>query len=117
MSSHRRGLFGWNDPARSLLIVTTGLFGSVLTWMSLAVPSGVVEVPPLSVDANSVPEPVLGALPGLGPVLSGRIIAAREVGPFTSIDDLDRRVRGIGAAKVASIGPFLRFDPPSNFHP
>jgi competence protein ComEA len=65
------------------------------------------------VDANTVPSEVLGALPGLGPALSGRIIEAREVTPFRTLDDLDRRVKGIGPAKVSAIRPFLRFDPTS----
>jgi DNA uptake protein ComE-like DNA-binding protein len=108
--SHGGNLFGWTGPGRALLILAVGLSGSVLGWMSLAVPSGALEFPELSVDANTVPQPVLGALPGLGPALSGRIVEAR---PLASLDDLDRRVKGIGPAKAAAIRPFLRFNSPS----
>jgi competence protein ComEA len=65
-------------------------------------------LPTLELDANSVPPEVLMTLPGLGPALSARIVEAR---PYLSIDDLDRRVRGIGPATVARIKPFLRFEP------
>jgi Helix-hairpin-helix motif len=105
-----RAIFGWDAPARGLLILSAATFGSALAWASSDPPVGEVDLPKLSVDANSVPMPVLGALPGLGPVLSGRIVEAREVRPFRSMDDFDRRVYGIGPAKVVALRPFLRFD-------
>jgi hypothetical protein len=106
-----RAIFGWNAPARGLLILVAATFGSALAWASSGPPVDEVGLPMLSIDANSAPMPVLGALPGLGPVLSGRIVEAREIQPFQSMDDFDRRVYGIGPAKVAALRPFLRFDP------
>ena len=53
--------------------------------------------------------PVLEALPGLGPALAGRIDEARANRPFRSLDDFDRRVKGIGPSKAAALRPFLRF--------
>ncbi len=62
---------------------------------------------PLSV--NLVPAESLTALPGVGPVLAGRIVAERERGgPFLDPDDLVR-VRGIGPATAARLGPLLDF--------
>ncbi len=52
-------------------------------------------------DVNSASEAELDSLPGIGPVLAARIIAAR---PFASADDL-RRVKGIGAKKYENIRP------------
>jgi DNA uptake protein ComE-like DNA-binding protein len=109
---------GWGSTERRLLIVLAVTLASALAWSS----SGMATVDPqrlpsLMVDANTVPMAVLGALPGLGPALSGRIVEARELSPLRSIDDLDRRVKGIGPAKVASIRPFLRFDPAPVSHP
>ncbi|WP_082573743.1 ComEA family DNA-binding protein [Cellulomonas sp. Root137] len=49
-------------------------------------------------DLNGADEAALDALPGIGPVLAGRIVAHREKGPFTSVDEL---------ADVAGIGPTL----------
>ena len=104
-----RPLFGWDFRARWLLIASALISGSALAWESSRPPLPVPDLPALSVDANSAPGPVLGALPGLGPVLSGRIVEAR---PFRSLDDFDRRVYGIGPVKVSALRPFLRFEPP-----
>lgn len=54
-------------------------------------------------DANAASEQELIALPGIGKILAGRIIAAR---PFQSADDL-RRVPGIGRKKYEAIRPFF----------
>ena len=52
-------------------------------------------------DVNAATLSELDSLPGVGPVLAGRIIAAR---PFKSADDL-RHVKGIGAKKYEKIRP------------
>jgi len=45
----------------------------------------------------------LEALPGVGPVLAGRIVAYREAhGPFVELEDL-LDVSGIGEAKLAAL--------------
>jgi competence protein ComEA len=51
------------------------------------------------VDINTADEKSLEALPGIGPALAKQIIAGR---PYKSVDDL-RRVKGIGAAKIATL--------------
>jgi competence protein ComEA len=43
-------------------------------------------------------------IPGIGPVMAGRIIAAR---PFRSADDL-KKVSGIGEKKYAAIRPYFQ---------
>ncbi len=107
----------WSGPARSLLIVAAVPLALRFVW---AVP---VDSPPpepwpaLAVDANTAPVPVLEALPGLGPALSGRIDQARTARPFRSLDDLDRRVKGIGPAKASGLRPFLRFPNPAERSP
>ncbi|GEK19502.1 ComEA family DNA-binding protein [Cellulomonas xylanilytica] len=50
------------------------------------------------VDLNTADATVLDSLPGIGPVLAERIVAHREDGPFTTVDEL---------ADVAGIGPTL----------
>ncbi len=59
------------------------------------------------VDLNRATADELTRLPGIGPVLAARIVAARDArGPFSSVDDL-RRVSGVGAAKLAGLKEFV----------
>ncbi len=105
---------GWGAPERSVLIGLALMLGGGLAWVSADLSSRVPRpLPVLLVDANTAPVAVLGALPGLGPALSGRIVEARELSPLRSLDDLDQRVKGIGPAKASAIRPFLQFDPVS----
>ncbi|HEX7118245.1 MAG TPA: helix-hairpin-helix domain-containing protein [Longimicrobiales bacterium] len=61
------------------------------------------------IDPNVAPEAELDRLPGVGPALARRIIAARQAGgPFRSIEDL-ARVRGIGESTLHRLAPHLRF--------
>jgi len=61
--------------------------------------------PPL-VNPNIATEAELQQLPGVGPSLAARIVAAR---PFAAIDDL-RRVPGIGPAALAELRDRLTLD-------
>lgn len=54
------------------------------------------------IDLNRATADDLTRLPGIGPMLAARIVAARETrGAFESVDDL-RRVAGVGATKLAA---------------
>ncbi len=61
----------------------------------------------LRIDPNTAPLAVLETLPRIGPAMAGRIVEAR---PFADLDDLDRRVRGIGPATREAIRPYLHFE-------
>ena len=56
------------------------------------------------VDVNSATTEQLESIPGIGPVLAQRIIAAR---PFQSADDL-QRVKGIKAKKYETLRPYFQ---------
>jgi competence protein ComEA len=59
-------------------------------------------------DLNTADATALELLPGIGPVLAGRIIAWRTAnGPFRSIDELGE-VSGIGDAILALLRPVVR---------
>ena len=58
------------------------------------------------VDLNRADTLELQGLPGVGPVLARRIVEARAQAPFRSVDDL-LRVRGIGPATLARLGPLV----------
>lgn len=60
------------------------------------------------VNLNSASAQELDALPGIGPVLAGRIVAWRKAnGRFKSVEDL-RQVSGVGDAKFADLRPLVR---------
>ncbi len=64
---------------------------------------------PMKVDPNTAPAAALESLPMIGPVLANRIVEAREAAPFRDLDDLDRRVKGIGPATIRALGPRVAF--------
>jgi competence protein ComEA len=64
----------------------------------------------LPIDLNKAAKEDLEALPGLGPVLAGRIIVhRREHGPFRQIGDL-QRVSGLGPQNLEQIRPYLTLE-------
>jgi competence protein ComEA len=63
------------------------------------------EAPELGhIDVNTATEKELRSVPGIGPVMAARIIAAR---PFRSADDL-KKVNGIGDKNYAKIRPYFQ---------
>jgi competence ComEA-like helix-hairpin-helix protein len=60
-------------------------------------------------DVNKASAEELELLPGVGPSLARRIVAARsEQGPFQRADDLSR-VRGVGEKTQRKLAQYLRF--------
>lgn len=49
-----------------------------------------------AIDVNKATQAELEAIRGVGPALSGRILAERQKGPFKNWDDMIGRVRGVG---------------------
>lgn len=59
------------------------------------------------VDLNTADAAALDALPGIGPVLAARIVAHRDDGPYTSVDELGD-VSGIGPTLLDRLRDLVR---------
>jgi DNA uptake protein ComE-like DNA-binding protein len=116
---------GWRSVQARLPLSPLQVHGQVLDWESAA--SDSLESPgakPISapnapkfqkkgtligvIDPNIASEAQLMSLPGVGPALCARIVAARSAHPFRKLEDLDR-VKGIGPAKLEKLRPHLLF--------
>ncbi len=109
----------WPAGARMLLAVLALAVGLGLKRASWDVPSSPPTglAPHLEVDANTAPPQVLAALPQIGPALVSRLVEARNERPFTSLDDLGDRVRGVGPVTLARLKPYLHFASQSDTRP
>lgn len=74
-----------------------------------APPQGKKLAPGQTININTASAAELQLLPRIGPTLSQRIIAEREVEPFVRVDDL-QRVHGIGAKTVENLRPLITVD-------
>lgn len=98
---------------------TDGGRASVVTPVGAAVRAGTDSTPPpesrtvrdaTPVAINRATPAELQRLPGVGPVLAGRILAHRRAhGPFRNLADL-RAVRGIGPRTCERLASWVRFD-------
>ncbi|MEM7629362.1 MAG: DUF655 domain-containing protein [Planctomycetota bacterium] len=63
------------------------------------------------IHINAATVAQLELLPRIGPVIAQRIIDERDSkGPFTSLDDLQQRVAGIGPKTAERLAPLIVFD-------
>lgn len=63
------------------------------------------------VDLNRASERDLDAVPGIGPVTAGRILALRaQLGRFRGLDEL-KRIKGIKDRRLAKLAPYLTVRP------
>lgn len=73
-------------------------------------PAAPPDEPPWPIDVNSASAAELERLPGVGPVIAGRIVEYREAnGPFKGVDDL-LAVRGIGPRTLEQLRPYVTVD-------
>jgi competence protein ComEA len=104
----------WSWPARARVLLAFVVLISGITLRAASNSLGTIRlrscrvVPVLVIDPNTTPASVLEALPHMGPSLVKRLIEQREIRPFGSIEDLRRRVRGLGPATLARLAPHLR---------
>lgn len=75
------------------------------------VKSGKIQAGEPPIDPNRATLAELQRLPGVGPVMAGKIIEARERQAFRAIEDL-RHVKGIGVKTLEAIRPYIAIEPP-----
>jgi competence protein ComEA len=106
--------WSWPLEARVMLaglaiVGALGLLAASLGGSSAKGPSPAVL--DLVLDPNTAPAEVLAALPRFGPAMTERMVAARDERPFSSLEDLQDRVRGVGPVTLARLAPHLRIEP------
>jgi competence protein ComEA len=88
-----------------IVVAATAATGAPASTTGATSSSGGPAVTTVSLSTATLAE--LDALPGVGPVLAGRILAWRQAhGRFTSVDQL-REVAGIGARTLDRLRPYL----------
>jgi hypothetical protein len=101
----------WPVGARAVLagaVILAVVIPSVASHLNRSSSGGEFTVAPeLVVDPNTAPERVLAALPHVGPTLVRELVSARDDRPFSSLEDAQDRVRGLGPATLARIAPYL----------
>jgi competence protein ComEA len=97
-----------DDSIDDLLRAAGGVIeGTDLTEIRLTVPGTETTLEPQKIDINRAENWLLEAIPGIGEVLAGRIIAYREAnGPFRNINELTR-VEGITVTLFEKIKPLI----------
>lgn len=114
--TERRGSvvpWSWPTGARVLLASLAMAVALGLTTASRDIRTSTEPIaapPELVLDPNSAPPRALAALPHIGPALASRLVEARTERPFSSLDDLRNRVRGVGPVTLARIAPYLQVD-------
>jgi hypothetical protein len=99
-----------------VLVLMAGVAYRVVGWWRQDT-SALEAVPPpegpiYRINVNTADAGTLSIVPGIGPVLAGRIVEVRQARPgrrFASLDELTQ-VRGIGEKVLARLRPYLVLD-------
>ncbi len=108
-------MWPWPVGARGILagaIILAAMAMVINRHDERSIAAGTFTVAPeLVVDPNTVPSRVLTALPHFGPTLIREWVGARTGRPFSSPEDAQDRVRGLGPATLLQVAPYFRFTP------
>lgn len=97
------------QPAAVDVPSSTPGFSSAGATASVATPTPLASTPQPSgpIDINTAPADELDRLPGIGPVIAGRIVEYRLLhGPFQTLEELDA-IEGISARMVEELRPLI----------
>ena len=105
-----KSLFTPQERVALLFVAGLGLAGLAVQQCGALFSSQPPALAPLQIRINSATPEQLAALPGIGPVMSKRIVEDRKLhGSFLAPSDL-KRVKGLTRKAADKIGPHLRFD-------
>jgi competence protein ComEA len=88
-------MFVGKSVGRLAVVLVIGSTIGATVWGTVWAKPGLAEVR-LAVEINTATDEQLQSLRGIGPAMAGRIIAERARAPFSSLADLDERVKGVG---------------------
>jgi competence protein ComEA len=88
-------MFVGKSVGRLGVVLVIGSTIGATVWGTVWAKPGLAEVR-LAVEINTATDEQLQSLRGIGPAMAGRIIAERARAPFSSLADLDERVKGVG---------------------
>ena len=91
------------------VVLGAGLARSIADRVRHGAPIVVDPPPPHRVRLSTATAGELASLPGVGPVLAARIVAARAATGLARLDDL-RAVRGIGDGVLEGLAPYVEED-------
>jgi competence protein ComEA len=82
-----------------------------VAFLAFVLMIGGVAMAAEKIDINTASQAQLETLPGIGPVIAGRIIEYRQKKPFASIEEI-KEVKGIGEATFLKIQDMLTVSAP-----
>jgi len=82
-----------------------------VAFLAFVLMIGGVAMAAEKIDINTANQAQLETLPGIGPVIAGRIIEYRQKKPFASIEEI-KEVKGIGEATFLKIQDMLTVSAP-----
>ena len=103
------------DQSVAFTVISIVLFavvacGTIRLWTGSQNAGGRVEVAGLRIDINHADVATLELLPGIGPTVASRIVEEREAGGhFKDVDDVARRVKGVGPKLSERMRPYVVF--------
>lgn len=99
----------WDGPSAPADALSAQQVDTSTGHLSQSPPLVVADVHRVDINYGSVEE--LQRVPGIGPVLAGRIIRyRREHGKFIAIHDI-QNVKGIGEKRFAQLEPYIYVEP------
>ena len=110
MHMRLEGIFTKQERLALGFLLGVGLLGMGVQFLRMDRPPAAPYAPRPAMAVNLEPAAELTALPGIGPVLAGRIVRDRKQhGRFLTLGDLSR-VKGVTPKTLEKLKGLLRFD-------